>query len=93
MFQSNQMASVLKHEMGIPGFVTGILFAGLAWIVLVGGIKRIGEVTSKIVPVMVLFYFITALGILWENLAGIPSLLTNRLGCIHWNSSRFWFYR
>tara|TARA_B100001248_G_C27399656_1_gene469066 strand:+ start:2157 stop:3620 length:1464 start_codon:yes stop_codon:yes gene_type:complete len=80
MFQSNQMSSVLVQQsanmfgLEIPSLVFGITFATLAGLVLIGGIKRIADVTSFIVPFMVVVYFIAALGILTFNLAEIPAM-------------------
>src|SRR5690606_38275068 len=47
MFQSNQMASVLKSSAGIPEWASGLIFCAGAALILVGGIKRIGKVTEK----------------------------------------------
>jgi alanine or glycine:cation symporter, AGCS family len=60
MFQSNQMSSLLEMNAGIPTWISGLVFAILAGLVLIGGIKRIGQVASTIVPVMVVLYFGTA---------------------------------
>lgn len=74
MFQSNQMASMLS-TFSVPNWVTGVVFGLLTGVVLVGGIKRIGNVASKLVPSMVVIYFLGALGILIDNFEMIPSLL------------------
>ncbi|MFA5584120.1 MAG: amino acid permease, partial [Bacteriovoracaceae bacterium] len=50
MFQSNQMASVVYSTTGTPPWMSGIIFCFLAGLVLIGGIKRIGKVTEKLVP-------------------------------------------
>jgi AGCS family alanine or glycine:cation symporter len=61
MFQGNQTAAALIHVFGteqsdlVSGMI-GISLAVLAGIVIIGGIRRIGEVTSRIVPLMCLFY-------------------------------------
>lgn len=74
MFQSNQMAAVMRSSAGIPEWVSGIIFCVGAAMILVGGIKRIGKVTEKLVPVMVGIYFIGALVILFANYAAIPGV-------------------
>lgn len=74
MFQSNQMASVLHTGLDIPKWVTGIVFSLLAGLVLIGGIKRIGKVTEKLVPAMVGVYVFGALGILFMNFQNIPQI-------------------
>lgn len=74
MFQSNQMASVLNTSLDIPTWVSGIIFCVFAGLILIGGIKRIGKVTEKLVPLMVAIYVLGALGILGAHFASIPSL-------------------
>lgn len=74
MFQSNQMAQVLQTSLGVPNWVTGLVFGILAGVVLIGGIKRIGKVTEKLVPIMVGIYVLGALGIIFSNYQNIPSM-------------------
>ena len=75
MFQSNQMAKMLNTSIGLPLPLTGVIVAALTGLVIVGGIKRIGSVAAKLVPSMVLLYFVCALGILFTHASAIPSLL------------------
>lgn len=74
MFQSNQMAAVLKSSAGIPEYISGILFCIGAGLVLIGGIKRIGQVTEKMVPAMVGLYLFGAIWILIARYEMIPSM-------------------
>jgi AGCS family alanine or glycine:cation symporter len=76
MFQSNQMAAVLNTSLNIPNWISGLIFCFFASLVLVGGIKRIGKVTEKLVPGMVAVYVFGALGILVLNASNLPSLFT-----------------
>ncbi len=76
MFQANQMASVLSENAAIPVWASGGVFCFMAALVLIGGIERIGDVASAIVPVMITLYFLGALGILGANYSAIPSLLS-----------------
>lgn len=75
MFQSNQMASILSSSLSIPEYATGIFFAFATGAVIIGGIKRIGEVTSRLVPIMVTVYFLGAIGILIIDLHMIPTVI------------------
>ncbi|MCB9091820.1 MAG: sodium:alanine symporter family protein [Halobacteriovoraceae bacterium] len=75
MFQSNQMASILDSTLSIPTWLSGSIFTVLAAMVLIGGIKRIGNVAGKLVPIMVVIYFLGALGILFYNIDKIPGLI------------------
>ncbi|MGB6369928.1 MAG: sodium:alanine symporter family protein [Atribacterota bacterium] len=72
MVQTNSQALVLKSVFNIPVIVTGIVMAFSAWIVVVGGIKRIGEVTEKLVPFMAIFYFVGALIIIIAKINLLP---------------------
>ena len=54
--QSNSVADALNSSFNIPPLATGIIIAVLVALVLLGGIKRIGEVAGKLVPIMAIFY-------------------------------------
>ena len=75
MFQANQMSSVLLTSANIPTWLSGIIFAFFAYLILIGGIKRIGTVTSFLVPVMIGFYFLGAIGVVVTQLDNIPHVL------------------
>ncbi len=72
MAQSNSMALALNVQFSIPFWITGIALAVLTGIVTIGGIKRIGEVSEKLVPTMVFFYIAGALAVILANFARIP---------------------
>ena len=55
--------------------VIGILCAMLVAMVLLGGIKRIGSVSEKLVPFMALFYIVLAVGVVGLNLPRLPYVL------------------
>jgi AGCS family alanine or glycine:cation symporter len=74
MFQGNQTAAALIHVFGteqsdLVSGIIGVSLAVLAGIVIIGGIRRIGEVTSRIVPVMCLFYVTVCLFIILVNIS------------------------
>ena len=64
MAQANSMSDVLFTNYAIPTYATGIVTALITMVIIIGGIKRIGEVTSKLVPFMAIFYFIGAVIVL-----------------------------
>lgn len=85
-FQANQLVQVLREIIFIPnGWIgenhfifnlsSGILIAGLVSIVIFGGIVRIGAVTAKLVPSMVVIYMGAALWSLVGNFQHIPDYL------------------
>ncbi|QIK37989.1 sodium:alanine symporter family protein [Caldichromatium japonicum] len=54
--QANSVAHAVQETFGVPGWATGAVMAAFAALVLLGGIKRIGEVSSALVPLMALIY-------------------------------------
>jgi AGCS family alanine or glycine:cation symporter len=81
MFQANQTASIITmlvfdgEKSLLLQLGLGIVLSFMAGIVLIGGIKRIGELTSKLVPFMCLFYCFVCLSIILMNLGDVPSLI------------------
>ncbi len=72
MAQSNSMAEALLGTYKIDKLISGAVIALLAMMVIVGGIKRIAEVTSRLVPFMAVVYVICALGIIVIEYDRIP---------------------
>jgi len=68
MFQANQAHQQISGIVGgYPGWITGIIFAGVVFAVIVGGLKSIARVTEKVVPFMGVMYVVAALVILLVN--------------------------
>lgn len=72
MIQSNSAANALYTGFKIPKFVTGAVFAVLAFIIIKGGLKGITKFTDFFVPVMSLFYIISALAVIIINREAVP---------------------
>ncbi len=75
MFQANSVAEPLQADLGCPKLITGLILGALVFAVIVGGIKRIGQVASKLVPFMAIIYVAGALVILATRLDAIPQAL------------------
>ncbi|OBQ52728.1 alanine/glycine:cation symporter family protein [Halodesulfovibrio spirochaetisodalis] len=71
MVQSNSVALAVKDTFGIDPFIVGIVLAVLSALVVLGGIKSIGKVTSILIPIMIVFYVGGALFILLTNIEKI----------------------
>lgn len=68
MFQANQAHLQITQITGeYPGWITGVVFAGVVFAVIVGGIKSIARVTEKVVPFMGIMYVGAALIVLIVN--------------------------
>ncbi len=69
--QSNQATIVLKDLMNLQstaaGFWIGIVLAILVGVIIIGGIKRIAQVTEKVVPFMAVMYVVACLYIILSN--------------------------
>lgn len=63
-----------ESSVGTSNLIIGIAIAILVALVLLGGIKRIGRVTEKLVPFMALFYIVLALGVVALNLERVPQV-------------------
>lgn len=74
--QINSISNSLFETFGINHLVTGAVLAILLGFVIIGGIRRIAQVTSRLVPVMAIFYFIGAMAVILYNYENIiPSLV------------------
>ena len=77
MFQANQSYELFGKLIGLPNYLYGIILAILVGFVIVGGIKRIGETTEKIVPLMVVLYVSASLFVIFTNLEKLPMVLSS----------------
>ena len=73
--QSHSMADALATNYGIPNIFTGVIVAVFVFLVIVGGLKRIATVTSRLVPLMAVLYVAAALLVIISNASHIfPAL-------------------
>ncbi|MCA9273068.1 MAG: alanine:cation symporter family protein [Phycisphaerales bacterium] len=75
MFQAWSVGEITENYFQVPSVVTGIILALLVGMVILGGIKRIGAVAGRIVPLMCGMYFIAAVVVILMNIGQIPDLL------------------
>jgi AGCS family alanine or glycine:cation symporter len=75
MFQAWNVADITNQYFGVPSIVTGIVLALMTGIVILGGIKRIGDVAGRLVPLMCGLYLLAGLAVLVVEAANIPALL------------------
>lgn len=68
---------VAAKNAGTVNLIIGIVLAGLLALILLGGIKRIGQVTEKLVPFMALFYVVFALGVVVLNIQNVPAVFSS----------------
>ena len=75
MFQAWNVAGLTEAYFGVPKVATGIILAMMVGLVIIGGIKRIGTVAGKLVPLMCLLYLVSGFAVLVMNADQIPGLL------------------
>lgn len=74
--QINSISNSIFATFGIEHWVTGLVLAVILGLVIIGGIKRIAAVTSKLVPAMAIIYFIGAFAVIFYNIGNIiPSFV------------------
>lgn len=74
MTQVHEIASSLQDTFRIPPLATGIIIAVIAALVILGGIKTIGNVAEKIVPFMACAYILGTVVVLVLNITSIPAV-------------------
>ena len=74
MFQAWNVADISFTYFGIPQWIAGVVLTVGVGAVIVGGIKRIGEVAGRIVPFMCLVYVLAGLVVIVMNLAEVPAM-------------------
>jgi len=88
IFQANQLTQIVREVVLIPqnivsenqhltsDFITGLILVAIVSVVIFGGIRRIAEVASRMVPAMVVLYFLSVCFILWANFEKLPETIS-----------------
>ncbi len=63
--------------LGTVNLIIGIIIAVLIGLVLIGGLKRIGSVTEKLIPFMALLYIVLSLGVIVLNIKAVPGVFVD----------------
>lgn len=66
-----------QDSLGNVSLMIGIVIAVIVGLVLLGGVKRIGKVTEKLVPFMAVLYIILALGVVIINIEKVPAVFSS----------------
>ncbi|MFQ5649757.1 MAG: alanine/glycine:cation symporter family protein [bacterium] len=87
MFQTNSMAVSISSQLTAAGMISGTtqttiaqgcvgaIIAILVGLVIIGGVKRIAQVAERLVPTMIILYFVSAMVIILWNIAAVPSAI------------------
>ncbi len=74
MFQTNQMAEILRTSFDVPNWITGAVCTAFVITIIAGGLQRIAKVASRVVPAMCVIYLLFVLTICIKNAAALPGL-------------------
>ena len=92
VFQINQLVQILRDVVAVPAglasaedhlafdFTLGVILALVLYTVAVGKVKRVSAVAGKLVPAMVVFYFLITAWLLLSNASAIPGMFALILG-------------
>jgi AGCS family alanine or glycine:cation symporter len=75
MVQANSVAEAARTGFGVPPWASGLALCAVTALVVVGGIKRIAEVTQFLVPFMCAIYFAGAMWILIVYIGQVPHVV------------------
>lgn len=73
MAQSNSMALAFNDQFNVPFWLTGLVITTMVAAVILGGIKRIGGVSERLVPTMIILYFGGAIIVILANITNLPA--------------------
>ncbi|MBO4902720.1 MAG: alanine:cation symporter family protein [Lachnospiraceae bacterium] len=76
MSQVNSMVSNVNSAFNIPKIAIGIFLVIAVGLVVIGGLKRVAAVTEKLVPFMVIVYFLGAIVIICMHIGRIPEIFS-----------------
>jgi AGCS family alanine or glycine:cation symporter len=74
MFQAWNVGNVTSVNFGFPALLTGLILATITGLVIIGGIRRIGAVAGKLVPLMCGLYLLASVYVLILRFDAIPEL-------------------
>ena len=81
MTQANSIAGAVGTSFGVPPEVCGPVTAGLAFLIILGGVRSISAVSTLVVPAMAVFYLAAGLAVIAGNLDQLPGALRLMLRC------------
>ncbi|WP_088103235.1 alanine/glycine:cation symporter family protein [Halalkalibacter urbisdiaboli] len=73
--QANTITLAFENAFGFNRLVLGVIIAGIAGLIIFGGVKRIATVTQYVVPIMAILYLLIALYVVLTNITQVPALI------------------
>ena len=81
LIQANAVAHVMNDVFKVKHIFGGILMGAFITVVVIGGVKRLGAVAEKLIPVMTIIYFIGGITIIITNINQVPYAIINIVKC------------
>lgn len=81
VIQSNSAAAALTLQYGVPPLLTGVVFAVLCGVIVIGGIGSISRFTSALIPFMTAVFLAVSLGAIFSDLSAASSAFGQIFAC------------
>lgn len=81
LIQSNAVAHVMNDVFRLKPIFGGVLMGIVITVVVIGGVKRLGAVAEKLIPMMTIIYFVGGITIIITNINHLPYAIINILKC------------
>ena len=81
LIQSNAVAIVMNDIFNIRPIFSGIMTSTVIFLIVVGGVRRLGKVTEKLLPFMTSIYFLGGLIVIFFNINHLPYVIMNIVSC------------
>lgn len=81
LIQANAVAHVMNDVFKVKPIFGGILMGAFITIVVIGGVKRLGAVAERLIPVMTIIYFVGGITIIITNIDQVPYAIINIIKC------------
>ena len=80
--QVSTLADSVNSVFGVAPMISAIVVVALSLVVILsGGVKNVGKLSSVIVPPMIIIYFIGCLGVIITNIGNLPAALRDIFAC------------
>lgn len=81
LIQSNAVSIVMNDIFNIKSIFFGIMTSTVIFLIVVGGVRRLGKVTEKLLPFMTSIYFLGGLIVIFFNINHLLYVIMNLVNC------------
>lgn len=76
LVQSNTISNILKANYNIPTWLTGVALIILLFSIILGGLKRLANLATSLVPIMSIFYIVIGILVIVLNIQNLPYVIS-----------------